>query len=63
MQHNCPYGVGFNPASRPNNGVKLTAYRRDFQPHFASKGFDKCTLPCWPGIGLAQALGGLILQL
>jgi len=52
----CAIGGGFNPASPPNKSLKPNAYRRDFQPHISSKGFDKCTLPCWPGIGLAQAL-------
>ncbi|MBE7467744.1 MAG: hypothetical protein HS114_01205 [Anaerolineales bacterium] len=41
----------------PNKSLKPNAYRRDFQPHFASKGFGKCVTLCWPGIGLAQALG------
>jgi hypothetical protein len=41
-----------------NKSLKPNAYQRDFQPHYASKGFGKCILPCWPGIGLAQALVG-----
>jgi hypothetical protein len=41
-----------------NKSLKPNAYRRDFQPHIASKGFGKCVTLCWPGIGLAQALGG-----
>jgi hypothetical protein len=34
------------PQTQPNNGVKLTAYRRDFQPQLAGEGFNKCTIPC-----------------
>jgi hypothetical protein len=41
----------------PNKSLKPNAYRSDFQPHYASKGFGKCISLCWPGIGLAQALG------
>jgi hypothetical protein len=44
----------------PNKSLKPNAFRRDIQPHLASKGFGKCTLPCWPGIGLVQALAAFI---
>jgi hypothetical protein len=54
----CAIGGSFNPALPPNKSLKPNAYRRDFQPHLASKGSGKCVTPCWPGIGLAQALGG-----
>ena len=45
-----------NTKGQHNKSLKPNAYRRDFQPHYASKGFGKCILPCWPGIGLAQAI-------
>jgi len=43
----------------PNKSLKPNAYRRNFQPHTASKGFGKCATPCWPGIGLAQGVSQL----
>ena len=46
----------------PNKSLKPNAYRRDFQPHIASKGFEKCISPYWPGIGLAQALGRVSME-
>ena len=44
-----------NTKGQHNKSLKPNVYRRDFQPHYASKGFGKCILRCWPGIGLAQA--------
>jgi hypothetical protein len=53
----CAIGSGPNPTLPPNKSLKPNAYYGDFQAHIASKGFDKCILPCWPGSALAQALG------
>jgi hypothetical protein len=49
-------GSGFNPALPPNNGVKLTAYRRDSQPQLAHQGFGKRITSCWPGSSLRRSV-------
>jgi hypothetical protein len=36
---------------QPNNSLQPNAYRRDFRPSFAGKGFGQWVRSCWPGIG------------